>query len=195
MIDRIHWRLLLQLAASALAVALPLNAQTHAPAAAQVSTAPGTPEWKTYSYPADGFSASFPAEPQAQNRDIPTEAGSFKLRTYVIQTGQVVLFVGVCNYGAATAGRDPDEVLQGAKNGALTNSGSHLISEKKITVGLNHGIAFEAVSEAAHLSLRMVVVGTTLYQTLVISPIEQPYSDSSRFLDSFQLIANTADHP
>jgi hypothetical protein len=35
-------------------------------------------------------------------------------------------------------------------------------------------------------------VGTTLYQTLVVSPLASPYADTKRFLDSFQLIARTA---
>jgi hypothetical protein len=55
--------------------------------------------WKTYSYPADGFSASYPSEPELQKTDIPTKTGSFELRSYMAQVAGVALFVGVCDYG------------------------------------------------------------------------------------------------
>ena len=160
-------------------------AAEQAPAAAPVAA----PEWKVYSYPSDGFTASFPSEPQLQKRDVPTAAGSFELRSYIAEMEPVAIFVGVCDYGAAAAGKDPDTMLQGAKNGALENSKSHLTREKQITLGIYKGVEFEAESDTAHFYARIYVVGETLYQTLVVYPIAQPYTDTVRFLDSFQLIA------
>jgi hypothetical protein len=151
-----------------------------------------TLEWKSYSYPADGFQASYPSEPELQKRDVPTDAGSFQLRSYIAQVAPVALFIGVCDYGSQVAGKDPDVLLQGAKNGALQNSNSHLVSEKKITLGVYHGVEFESESDAAHFTARIYMVGTTLYQTLVVAPIGKPFPDTVRFLDSFQLIARTA---
>jgi hypothetical protein len=151
-----------------------------------------TTEWKSYSYPADGFQASYPSAPEITKRDIPTDAGSFELRSYIAQVSPVALFIGVCDYGSQAAGKDPQTMLQGAKNGALTNSSSHLMSEKKITLGVYPGIEFEAESDAAHFTARIYIVGTTLYQTLVVVPLGKPYDDTTRFLDSFQLIARTA---
>jgi len=75
------------------------------------------PEWKSYSYPADGFSASYPSVPELSKRNVPTDAGSFELRAYLAQDGEAALFVGVCDYGSAVAGRNPDTVLEGAKQG------------------------------------------------------------------------------
>ena len=147
--------------------------------------------WKTYSYPADGFSASYPSDPEVQKRQVPTDAGSFELRSYTAQVDQVALFIGVCDYGAAVAGKTPESLLEGAKNGALSNSNSHLLSEKKISLGIYRGVAFESESDAAHFSARIYFVGTTLYQTLVVAPLGKPYPDTERFLDSFQLLART----
>jgi len=147
------------------------------------------PTWKTYSFPADGFSASYPSEPEVQKRDIPTEAGSFQLRSYIAQVAPVALFVGVCDYGSTMAGKDPNESLQGAKNGALSKSNSHLTREKKITLGVYPGVEFESESDAAHFYARIYLVGTTLYQTLVVEPLGKPFPDTLHFLDSFQLIA------
>jgi len=50
------------------------------------------------------------------------------------------MFVGFGDYGTAASGRDPAKLLQGAKNGALSNTNAHLLSEKSITLGIYPGI-------------------------------------------------------
>jgi len=154
---------------------------------AQTTGAP-TPDWQTYRYPADGFSASFPAQPEMSKKNVDTQAGTFELRSYIVEIGQVALFIGVCDYGAKVEGNDPDAMLQGAKNGALENSNSHLTREAKISLGVYHGLEFEAESDSAHFYARIYLVGDTLYQTLLVYPIGSPYAGATRFLDSFQLI-------
>lgn len=171
-----------------------LNAQAPAASATQAAKAQSVqaPTWKSYSYPVDGFTASYPSEPDLQKKDVPTDAGTFELRSYIGTDGDVAMFVGICDYGSKTEGKDPDDLLQGAKNGALQNSNSHLLSESKITLGIYHGLTFEAESDQAHFSARIYMVGSTLYQTLVVSPLGKPYANTTRFLDSFQLIPRTA---
>jgi hypothetical protein len=85
-------------------------------------------------------------------------------------------------------------VLQGAKSGALENTNAHLLSEKAITLGIYPGVEFEAENDTMHFSARIYLVGTTLYQTLIASPLGKPYAGTTRFLDSFQLIARTPAH-
>jgi hypothetical protein len=148
-----------------------------------------SPEWKVYSYAVDGFSATFPAAPEANKKEIPTESGNFEMRYYLVQDGGTALIVGVCDYGAVVSGRDPDTVLAGAQKGALDNVQAHLVSSQQITLGAYKGVEFEGENTALHLSARLYFVGTTLYQTLIARPIDQPYADTARFLDSFKLIA------
>ena len=150
-----------------------------------------TPDWKTYTFPLDGFSTSAPGEPTLTKQNVPTDAGSFELRAYSVQDGSAALFIGVCDYGAAAASRDPDVLLDGAQKGAIGNVNGHLISGKKITLDIYHGVEFEAESDTYHFSGRVYLVGTTLYQTLTAAPIAERYPGSRRFLDSFQLIALT----
>ena len=63
--------------------------------------------WTQHQYPSDGFRSSFPSEPRAEKRNVPTDAGTFELRSYTVESGQVALFVGVCDYGSQVAGSDP----------------------------------------------------------------------------------------
>jgi hypothetical protein len=176
---------------AALSFAATLSAQTAPQGSAQTPAAQA-PDWKTYSYPADGLSASFPFEPQFSKRDVPTEKGSFELRAYLVEDGEAAMFVGVCDYGSAISDRTPDQVLDGAQQGAIDNVKAHLISGKKITFGVYPGREFEADSNAMHFTARIFLVGTTLYQTLTAAPLGKPYAGTQRFLDSFQLIARTS---
>jgi hypothetical protein len=182
-----------------LSFATALNAQAAPVSGAQAATAqsPQPPTWKSYSYSVDGFSASYPSVPDLQKKDVPTDAGTFQLRSYIGTDGEVAMFVGICDYGSKTNGQNPDDLLQGAKNGAMQNANAHLLSETKITFGIYHGLTFEMESDQtqkdpAHFSGRIYMVGSTLYQTLVVAPLGKPYADTARFLDSFQLIPRTA---
>lgn len=158
--------------------------------AAVAQTTPTAPEWKSHSYAADGFSAIFPSEPQVSKKDISTGAGTVELRSYIVEAGDVALFIGVTDFGSALAGKGPDEVLDGAKGGALENSKSHIVgTPRKITLGVYPGLEFDSEGDTAHFHARIYLVGTTLYQTLVVTSLHVPYAGEERFLDSFQLIA------
>jgi len=150
-----------------------------------------TPEWKTYSYPTDGFSAAFPSEPQMKSRSVPSDAGSVELRRYLADDDSVGMMIAVCDMGAAIAGKDPDTLMQDTVNEVRQISNTRLLSEKKITLGVYHGIAYEFESDARHVTSRIYLVGSTLYQVMVAYPIGKPYADTAWFLDSFQLIART----
>jgi hypothetical protein len=150
------------------------------------------PEWKSYSYSSDGFSASYPSMPELSKRNVPTDKGSFELRAYLAQDGEAALFVGVCDYGSAIADRSSDMVLNGAQEGAIGNVNGHLISGKTIMLGTYPGREFEAENDTMHFSARIYLVGTTLYQTLIASPLGKPYAGTARFFNSFKLIARTS---
>jgi hypothetical protein len=121
-------------------------------------------------------------------QNVPTEKGSFELRAYLVEDGQAALYVGVCDYGSAVSDRTPDQVLDGAQQGAIDNVKGHLVSGKKITFGAFPGREFEAENDTMHFYARVYLAGTTLYQTLIASPLGSPYVRASNFLGSFQLI-------
>ena len=72
----------------------------------------------------------------------------------------------------------------------MTNSKSHLLdgSEESFTFQGYPALEFQSESDTAHFKARVYMVGTTLYQTLVVSPIGTPYPSTANFLDSFALI-------
>jgi hypothetical protein len=145
-------------------------------------------DWKPYTYPTDGFSASFPSAPTMQKQNVTTDAGTFELRTYIAEDSSAAFIGAVCDYGATAAGKDPDALLDDAQKGAINNLKAHLLTEKKIAFGANHGVEFEADSDTAHISARIYLAGTALYQVIVAGPLKARPADTARFLDSFQLI-------
>ena len=166
-----------------LVLALTQRTQAQAPAP--------TENWQTYNYASEGFSIAFPATPTTSTQNVPTDAGSFELRAYLAEIGSTALYVGICDYGNAANGRDPNTVLQGAKKGAVDNVKAHITSESSITLGIYPGVAFEADSDTLHFSAHIYYVGTTLYQVLAASPLKEPYGGTTRFINSFQFIPRT----
>jgi hypothetical protein len=145
-----------------------------------------------YEYPSDGFRASFPSKPELQKQNVPTDAGTFELRAYVTESDEAAIYVGVCDYGAATSGRDAATVLEGAYKGAISNVKGHLVGEVRwIMLQGNRGVAFEAENDTVHLSARIYYVGTSLYQALTAAPLKAPYAKTAEFLDSFELMKRT----
>jgi hypothetical protein len=160
-----------------------------------VNTPAQTAGWKQYTYSDDGFQASYPSPPDLQKKSVQTSAGEFELRSYAAAAGDTELIIGVCDYGPAVEGRSSDQMLLGAKNSTLSNSASHLLAEKKIALGKYPGVQFESENSATHFIVRMFMVATTLYEALVISPLNKPFDQSGRFLDSFQLVTRTKTDP
>jgi len=165
---------------------LQLTPRPHAEAAA--APPPPAADWRPYPYPADGFSATFPSKPSFETQNIPTDVGTVEYHTYTADDASATLSAGVTDFGSVLVGKDPDALLQGAKNGAVTNSKGRLVSEKPITLGVNHGLAFEIDGDDSRVTVRVYVVGTSLYEMMVASPLDSNYAGTERFLDSLKLI-------
>jgi hypothetical protein len=144
--------------------------------------------WKEYAYESDRFAMSAPQEPALNKRQIDTKVGPIELRSYSVTDGDSALFVGVADYGSHMDNQDSKTVLQGAKEGALKNSNSTLISEKEITRQGYPGLAFETESEKFHFSARIYLVGSRLYQSVAVFPRETSYADTTRFHESLRFL-------
>lgn len=158
------------------------------------SLAAQAPQWQTYSYPADGFSASFPSAPQLEGKNQPASASSLELHSYCAQLQSAHLCIAVFLHASETFGLEGDALIQRIKMGdvdSLTGHKTRELSEKPIALGGNKGVALETENDVIHASIRIYQAGDVIYQTIVASPIANRSADSDRFLDSFQLIART----
>ena len=144
-------------------------------------------EWKSYSFPGDGFGVSFPAEPEVNTRTVEAKGGSFELRSYGTQVGETALYVAVSERGAKAA--EAEKLLAGAMQGALDQTHAVLVSQSKTNLGAAPGLAFEADAGATRLSFRFYLSDGVLYQLLVAAPLVKPFDGADRFFGSFQLLA------
>jgi hypothetical protein len=158
------------------------------------ASAPPPAEWKSYSYPADNksahFTVDFPAQPIAARQTIATDIGRFELRTFVSEDSSTSLIASVCDYGAPATGKDPASLLAKAREAAIVNLKAHQVSERKVTVEGQPGLAFEAQGESTSITARLYLAGSVLYQTMVVAPTGSRYPGQARFLDSFALNAS-----
>lgn len=144
-------------------------------------------EWHTYSYPADGFSISAPAQPVISKQDVDGEGGPVKMHNYLLELSTAALYASTSD-DAILPNSNPDDALKGAEQGAVDNLHGHLVSDKRIALGSYPGVEMEADSDSAHFTARIYIVRSRLYLTLVISAPGKPYPDAARFLDSFRLL-------
>jgi hypothetical protein len=156
-----------------------------------VAAAAQVPGWKTYSYPEDGFSVSFPLEPKILSKEMPMpDGGTAESRMYQLgpngANGGVM--VSMFHFGALAPGKSPDQVLQDGKNGALRQTQSHLISEKKITLGDAQGLEIVAEDPTFHVKARLFVSGTRVYSVMEVYPVGKPFAQAEEFLESFRIV-------
>jgi len=156
------------------------------------------PQWKPFGAPSEGFQALFPSPPEVSRNNVPAGAETYELRSYVAEIGSTAFYIGVCDYGARGRTVDPDDLLAKAEKGAVEHGSAHILSESKITLdassgdsshlATSHGVAFEAENDKIHFSIRMYMAAGVLYQVMVTSPLNEKFTDSARFLGSFQLL-------
>jgi hypothetical protein len=147
---------------------------------------------QSFSYPEDGFKASFPAEPQLVKKSQAGKTGSIELHSYCSLAGDASFCVVVISNGVEATGLAPEMMVQLVKQGVLTSPGTHKVSDTPVDLDGHTGVALEAASDATHTSTRIYAVGETVYQTIVTTALpaskaEKPV-DAARFFGSFKLI-------
>ena len=166
-------------------------AATAALACLATAVAAQAPKWKSFSYPEVGFRASFPSAPQADSRSQPAATGPIEFHSYCSQVTETSLCVAVFVHGPEATGLGPEFFVERIKQGVLAGDKTTKISETPIELDGYKGVALEAENPLIHTSTRIFLVGDTVYQSMVTSPVAGNYTDTARFLDSFRLIPRT----
>ena len=157
------------------------------------SAARAAQPWIPFSSPADGFTASFPGQPDQQSKDLDTQYGKIPVHSFAAQDGKTAIVLGVLDYThAAKATRDADAFLDAGKQGVLMAAGATLIAESKTTLGGNPGVEFSAQADESVLFVRIYWVNGYVYQLMTITAGKGSDSLARRFLDSFQFLPRSA---
>lgn len=157
-----------------------------------VAAAPGqTPQgqWQQYSYAADGFAISAPAQPAFTKQNKDTVTGPVEMHNYTIELGSnsgvMISTAQFKDQGNAST----KVVLQKAKEGAVAAVNAKLTSEHEITLQGVPGIEFEAANSQFHTRVRMYLVNARLITMMAIAPLgtELP-AGADRVFGSFKIL-------
>ena len=157
-------------------------------------------EWQEFVSSAGAFSISMPGKPseQVQKQFVSTSRGTVDLHNFILDQGEIAYLASYTDtLGGAELVRSLKEkeqdLLDGARDGALEYSRGKLVSEAPITLGKYPGRQIKIAGERSGLqftaNLRVYLVGTQIYQIGILSPNDIDSSkEMAKFFDSFKLI-------
>jgi hypothetical protein len=150
--------------------------------------------WQQLASPDKEFVIKMPGTPKTDVQDVPTAVGVVQLHTFTVDKGDSVYLVGYGDYPESLVrNADVSAMLDGARDGALANSGGTLIAEQQIQLqgypGRELWIEATVEGEKGLARARMYLVGARLYQVLV-GGSNAHFSESAAetFLNSFLLV-------
>lgn len=140
------------------------------------------------------FSVMTPVSLKETVQAVDTAVGSVDIHLFIGEKGNSAYMVGYSDYPAEIIEQsDPAAMLDGARDGAVSNISGTLISETAITLDGNPGrelvITAKVDDSDADVKARIYMVGNRLYQVLVIGVKgEVTPEDADAFLQSFKLL-------
>jgi hypothetical protein len=166
-----------------LATLLLLAAWSVAPAQAQ--------QWVEYKPAGAGFRVEFPAAPEIETEDVPSDVGPMRITTAdSVVKGEAGFMVSDSVF-PANATIDPDAELDGAREGLIEKSKAKLQQEQRLTVGglpARRLVLDSPEHDMAAIAL-FVCRRNRLYSAVAIVPRGQENGDkATRFFKSFTVL-------
>jgi hypothetical protein len=146
-------------------------------------------DWKVHTSDAGGYSIKFPGAPTEQEQTQQTPIGPLTIHIAAYDGGDRAYLVS-WQKQPPTAPKDPKDVLEGQKEGMLSQfPGAKVTEQKDITLGTNPGrsMIIRMVTPDATQFTRVYVVGDHMYQIAMIGQGEGFPAEANVFLDSFAL--------
>lgn len=137
------------------------------------------------------FKISFPGTPKIESQAIPTEVGNIEMKSFSYEKSVTEAYmVAYSDYPSELVKQsDPETLLTGAKEGALTSQSATLEKEEKITLDGNPGYYFTAVKDSYYMCYKIFLKDNRLYQILMLRDGAYPSKEAiDEFIGSFELI-------
>jgi hypothetical protein len=149
---------------------------------------------KAFTSPEGRFRVRFPEAPRERTQKVTSLAGPIEVHMFGVDRGDVAYLAFYNDYSVDPAQLDPEGVLEAVVQGALSTSKARLTAKRDVHLGDYPGREYRAElalpdGRAATSKSRIYLVGTRLYQVLVVSA--QGKEDAKAidaFLDSFALV-------
>lgn len=140
----------------------------------------------------DGFTISMPGTPSKSEQTEPSLAGPITIHLYTVTHGYEGFMVGNTRYpDSVFASGNSDDIMNGARNGAVSSINGEVTNEHSITVGGYSGREVTGKSPSKNLgfTIRLFVVRPQMYMILYTQYDKDKATseDGRKYLDSFQL--------
>jgi|GEM_PF-5952160 len=190
------WAVVLGLTA-VLAVLLAASASCKKKAEPEpVTTSPAAPveTWVTYAPEGESFEILTPQAFECTTQQVPTEAGDIAAVSCLAQPSEqrMYIFVRSDMPEALVAGKDPLELVKGARDGLVRQYSAYVDVEKPGALGEAKGLeigmqgAFKGTN--FYIKARFFLVKNRLYQLYVVCQRGfEGAADFGKYLDSFKL--------
>jgi len=154
------------------------------------------PRPKVFSSERGRFSVIVPAAMRGTVKSIETPlAGKVDLHLFLAQQGDTYYIVAYCDYPQEYIQKvDYDKLLDGARNGAVTDANGRIINETRIKMEGNPGreIVIEGTAENGQRmtwKARLILVRNRLYQIMAAAPKgRENIVEMNDYLKSFKII-------
>lgn len=161
--------------------------------------------WIDYSAPDGSFTVRLPGEPDVEEQTVPTEAGDIQVTMYLFENDDRAVILGHNEFPAAIAeliagGDDAiiQSMLDGGRDGAVSNVSGTLQDEKQLTVAGFPAREFTFSVDSSASPTGNAITGTArvfltkdrLYQLMSLTNADETNPALVQaFFDSFQLAA------
>jgi hypothetical protein len=139
----------------------------------------------------DKFTVNMPGTPVKNDTTVPSAIGPIPVHIYALDNGGDAYFVGYSEYPSdAFASRDPEKLLDGARDGAVNNIQGEVTEEHPISLSGYTGreVTGKSTSQNISFTYRFFLANPRLYMAFYYKYGDQPLTaDGRKFLDSFQI--------
>lgn len=148
-------------------------------------------DWKEFSSKEGAFSVLMPGTPTEQTQKADTQAGTIEVHMFIFEQNGAAYMVGYNDYPEAIVQQaDPSKMLDGARDGMVSNTQGKLLGEQVISLDKYPGREIQIETSDGKLTMknRVYLVNNRLYQVGVVTPKEESNSANiTKFLASFKL--------
>jgi hypothetical protein len=154
---------------------------------------PAPPAWVAFSSEKHGFRTEFPASPKSDTMKVPTALGELEMQVFILEQGTRAYMISVSDNLPTAEPLDVANVLDGARDGAVSNIQGRLVSEKQQTVDQLPARRLEISAGPPESPLRVEAIvilrDRKLYQALMVAPAGEPSRpDAERFLAALRML-------
>ena len=156
------------------------------------SSSPSIPSSSWQAVSGEGFTVSMPGSPSHDTQSVPSAVGPIPIHLYTLSAGYEGYIAGYSEYpDSVFSAAAPEDLMNGAQNGAINNIQGQVTSQRSITIDGNPGREIIGTSPSKNIGFtaRVYLVKPRMYMLLYTQYDQsKPMSgDGKKFLDSFKL--------